>query len=201
MPDVWLMAGCVFQAVWNETLARPAGFGVKDYDVAYCDPGNLSYEAEDAVIKRADRLFADLDATVEVRNQARIHLWYEARFGIPYAPNTTARQGIGRFLIAETCVAIRPDRAGGYEVYAPFGLQRLFAGRLSPNPGMIHPPRYRQKLASYRERWPFLHEDLNGPWLARPVALCHDLEKQTNPGLPAGITSDLTNDRPDDTPR
>ena len=45
---------------------RPAGWGVKDYDVFYFDDHNLSWEAEDAVIQRVRMLTDDLGATVDV---------------------------------------------------------------------------------------------------------------------------------------
>jgi hypothetical protein len=53
---------------------------VKDYDVFYFDE-DLSWEAEDAVIQHLGVLTNDLGVTVEIRNQARVHLWYKQRFG------------------------------------------------------------------------------------------------------------------------
>ena len=38
------------------------------------------------MIRRCAAAFADLGAEVEVRNQARVHLWYEDHFGVPCAP-------------------------------------------------------------------------------------------------------------------
>ena len=64
-----------FQNVWNTVEWRAPGNGIKDYDLFYFDDADLSWDAEDRVIQRAASLFADLDATVEVRNQARVHLW------------------------------------------------------------------------------------------------------------------------------
>jgi len=85
-----LTAGCLFQAVWNHQANLPADQGVKDYDVFYFDE-DVSYEAEDAVIRRAQALFQDLGVNVEVKNQARVHLWYGQRFGRPYPQLHSAR--------------------------------------------------------------------------------------------------------------
>ena len=87
--DWWLTSGCVAQTVWNMRTGRPATEGINDYDVVYFadDP---SAEAEDQVIRDAGKLFADLPVTVEVRNQARVHLWYPEKYGIAYSPLTTA---------------------------------------------------------------------------------------------------------------
>jgi len=35
---------------------------------------------------------------IEIRNQARVHLWYPRRFGAPYPQLASAEDGIGRFL-------------------------------------------------------------------------------------------------------
>ena len=54
-----LVAGALFQTVWNLRSGRPPQEGIRDYDVFYWDD-DLSYEAEDRVIRRADSLFRDL---------------------------------------------------------------------------------------------------------------------------------------------
>jgi hypothetical protein len=53
VPDWWLTAGAVFQTVWNVLDGRNPGAGIADYDLFYYDASDLSYEAEDAVIRRA----------------------------------------------------------------------------------------------------------------------------------------------------
>ncbi len=90
-PDWWLTAGAVFQTVWNSLDDRAPDEGIRDYDLFYFDDRDLSWEAEDAVIKRAGDLFADLDVVVEMRNEARVHLWYEEHFGTP-ARASSSRQ-------------------------------------------------------------------------------------------------------------
>jgi hypothetical protein len=47
-----LVAGCLYQTVWNILTARPRGTGISDYDVIYFDDSDLSWDAEDAVIRR-----------------------------------------------------------------------------------------------------------------------------------------------------
>ncbi|QFU30133.1 hypothetical protein BSP_00510 [Brevundimonas sp. Bb-A] len=74
LPDWRLVSGAVYQAVWNARTGRPSGYGIKDYDLAYFDGSDLSYEAEDEVIKRVSAAFDEpFRSQVEVRNQARVH--------------------------------------------------------------------------------------------------------------------------------
>ncbi|MBN8892112.1 MAG: nucleotidyltransferase family protein [Rhodospirillales bacterium] len=105
------------------------------------------------MIQRVRALSDDLGATVEVKNQARVHLWYEQRFGSPYPKLHSTRDGIDRYLISCTCVGI--DVASG-ELYAPNGLQDLHDGILRMNPRNRQPGLFRQKAAAYRARWPWL---------------------------------------------
>jgi uncharacterized protein len=151
--DCYLTAGCLFQTVWNQTSGRAAEWGIKDYDVFYFDDGDLSWEAEDDVIRRVADATADLAIPIEVRNQARVHLWYSDRFGGEYPQLSSARDGIDRYLILCTCVGIEV-RSG--DVYAPNGLEDLALGVLRINP--LNPKRelFRQKAESYRSRWPWL---------------------------------------------
>ena len=92
---------------------------------------------------------------IEVKNQARVHHWYEEFFGFPYPRLSNSRDGIDRFLIAATCVAVRP-MGSGYELYAPNGLGALYSGLLGPNELTPHLELYRNKAASYKLRWSWL---------------------------------------------
>jgi uncharacterized protein len=127
--------------------------GVKDYDVFYFDERDLSWDAEDAVIQRVTALAGDLGIRVETRNQARVHLWHEQRFGTGYPKLASARDGIDRYLISCTCVGI--EVVSG-ELYTPNGLQDLESGILRMNPSNPRPDLFRQKAENYRARWPWL---------------------------------------------
>lgn len=156
--DLWLVAGCLFQTVWNLRDGRPPVADIRDYDLFYFDDSDLSWEAEDRAIRRCAALFADLGVTVELRNQARVHLWYESRFGHPSPRLLSSRHGIERFLVAGTCIGLTPavDGDGRCQLYAPFGVHDAFDGVLRPNPHNDAPALFRRKAESYRRRWPWL---------------------------------------------
>ncbi|KQM80062.1 nucleotidyltransferase family protein [Xylophilus sp. Leaf220] len=151
LPDGWLVAGSLFQTIWNLQSHQPPEAGIKDYDLFYFDPHDLSAAAEQQVQARVESVLADLGITLEACNQARVHLWYEGHFGHPYPALQHSRDGIDRFLMPCTCVGVRPD-----DVYAPNGLTGLYRGTLSMNPLTPHRALYLQKTASYRRRWPWL---------------------------------------------
>jgi uncharacterized protein len=157
LPDGWLVAGCLFQTVWNLHSGLPPEAQIKDYDLFYFDDSDLSPEAEQLVQAHVDRLLGDSGVVLEVKNQARVHLWYEEHFHHPYPKLNCATDGIDRFLISSTCLGVRPIGAD-YEVYAPNGLELIYLGVLSPNPSMDHPDLFLAKARSYRDRWPWLRE-------------------------------------------
>ena len=151
LPDGWLVAGCLFQTVWNLQAGRPPESDIKDYDLFYFDADDLSEAGERAVQTRAEAMLGDLGITIEVVNQARVHLWYEADFGQPYGQLHSSRDGIERFLVTCTCVGVRPDAT-----CAPYGLGALYRGELAMNPRVPHRDLFEKKAASYRARWPAL---------------------------------------------
>jgi hypothetical protein len=155
LPDGWLVAGCLFQTVWNLKSGLPASARIKDYDLFYFDAGDLSEAGERRVQARVEAQLADLPIKVEATNQARVHLWYERHFGHPYPELRSACDGIDRFLVPSTCVGVRPGQ-DGWDVYAPNGLAILYDGILAPNPLTNHTALFEAKARSYRERWPWL---------------------------------------------
>ena len=152
LSQCYLVAGCLYQAVWNARSGHAPDWGVKDYDIFYFDE-NLSWEAEDRVIKAAEALVADLGILVEPRNQARVHLWYASRFGEGYPQLVSSKDAIGRYLITCTCVGISVETD---EICAPYGFDELERGDLRMNPVNSRPEHFRAKAESYVARWPWL---------------------------------------------
>src|ERR1700690_2807347 len=72
LPDAWIVSGCLVQTAWNVQTARAVGYGIADYDVFYFDE-DISWQAEDAVIRRLQDRLTRLGVKVEARNQARVH--------------------------------------------------------------------------------------------------------------------------------
>lgn len=156
LPDHLVLSGAVYQPVLNQLTGRDSGYGVRDYDLGYFDASDLSYEAQDLVIRRVAAAFGEpLRSQVEVRNQARVHLWFEAHFGEPYTPVSSTAEAIGRFASTISAIGVRLEPGGALRIEAPFGLADLFALRLRPNPARAT-PNFARATASVRRRWPEL---------------------------------------------
>jgi hypothetical protein len=154
LPDWLVFSGAVYQPALNHLTGRPLEHGLKDYDLAYFDASDISYEAEDGVIRKVAAAFdAPLRAMVEARNQARVHLWFEGHFGEPYSPLSCSAEALSRFTAPAFAVGARLATDGRIEIVAPFGLEDLFALRLRPNPHRPSPA-FARTAQSAKRRWP-----------------------------------------------
>jgi uncharacterized protein len=155
LPGWYLTAGCLFQTVWNLLDGHDPERGIRDYDLFYFDGEDLSWDAEDEVIARAADVFAGCGGVVEVRNEARVHVWYEEKFGARCQPFGRTEDAIDSFAATACCVALRTS-GRDVSVYAPYGFEDLFAFRLRPNPVLATREVYEQKAARWLQLWPRL---------------------------------------------
>lgn len=153
LPDWRIFSGAVYQSVWNAVTGRPAGYGIRDYDLGYFDP-DTSWDAEDVVIKRVAAAFEEpFRSKVEVRNQARVPLWFPAHFGEPYDPIASTDEALERFVAPTFAIGIRLEADDTISVAAPLGLSDIFGLVLRPNP--------KRKLA---KDWPRVVERAVARW-------------------------------------
>lgn len=154
LPNWYLGAGCISQTVWNYYHGFDLIHGIKDCDLVYFDP-DTSYEAEDVFIQQGKRLFGDLPIEVEIRNQARVHLWYADHFGQSIRPFKSVEDGIRSWPTTSTTVGL--NKTGEeINVFAPFGLDDLLAMTIRPNKVQTTKANYEQKIKRWCDTWPQL---------------------------------------------
>ncbi|MBZ7922339.1 nucleotidyltransferase family protein [Ensifer adhaerens] len=155
LPDGWLVAGAIAQTVWNHAFGLPPTHGISDIDIVYFDGDDLSEETEAGHAARIGDLFCDLPVRIDVKNEARIHLWYEEKFGTPIRPYVSTRAAIATFPTTATAIGIRPSRHG-LEISAPFGLADLMSLVVRANRRQITSEIFEQKVERWRAVWPGL---------------------------------------------
>lgn len=154
LPDWYIVSGAVYNLVWNVLTGRPEAHGIKDVDLFYYDASDISYEAEDRIIKTGDEVFSGVALPVEIRNQARVHLWFEKHFGQTYTPLQSSEEGIDRFASKTHAVGIRQESNGQLKFYAPYGLNDIFAFRITPNPVIDNRKTHHAKGLRAQQNWP-----------------------------------------------
>ncbi len=93
---------------------------------------------------------------IEIRNEARVHLWYEKRFGHPIVPYKSVEDAISSFHCTATVIGIRNDENGNFTYYAPFGLEDLFSLVIRPNKRPARKEVYMEKAERWVKIWPNL---------------------------------------------
>ncbi len=156
LSDGWITAGAIYNLVWNKLTDRSSNYGIKDIDIAYYD-GDMSWEAEDKVIQRGHVKFANSIKPVEIRNEARVHLWFPKHFGFEIDPLKNSREGIERYSAKIHCVAARLQQDGDIEILAPYGLSDLFSFEFKPNKFYAeNEATYQKKAIRAKAMWPEL---------------------------------------------
>lgn len=160
LPDAWLTSGAVYGTVWNSLTGRPHRHGIKDYDLIYYDGADLSWNGEDVQVRRVARLMKPLRLPVELRNQARVHLWFKKRFGSNYPQLFNSKESLNYYASKTHSVAVRLINEE-IDVTAPFGLENVFNMQIVPNPILNNQATYAEKAARAMKNWP---EVVVQPW-------------------------------------
>lgn len=149
----YLGSGCISQTIWNYKHGYDLNHGINDYDLVYFDDSDLSYEAEDKVIKMGRVIFDNLP--VEIRNQARVHLWYKDHFGYDIEPHTSTEDAINTWPTTATAIGIQGNQ-NNFKIYAPYGLDDLINLIVRPNKKKITEEIYNKKVERWSKAWPLL---------------------------------------------
>lgn len=152
--EVWIGAGAVAAMMWNTVHGYPDGYGIHDVDVVYFGPDQSADAEHDMVQQVTARLYA-CPFPVDVKNQARVHLWYPQRFGHGIRAYTCLEDAVASWPTTATAVAVRAEGAD-VDVLAPFGLHDL--GNLTVRANRVQVPRqiFEDKAARWSRLWPRL---------------------------------------------
>ncbi|WP_112663890.1 nucleotidyltransferase family protein [Microvirga flavescens] len=151
LPDCWIGAGFIRNAVWDALHGREPDFAsLSDIDVAYFDPTDISEHRDIALEQRLHALSPR--PNWQVRNQARMH----SRNGD--APYRDTSHAIAHWPETATAIAARLND-GDVELIAPHGIEDLLGLVVRPTPAFaLKPDLYRKRIAGkdWGARWPRL---------------------------------------------
>lgn len=155
--EYWYVgAGFLAQTVWNYCFGLPALYGIKDIDVAYYDPRDLSEQTEKDIETRLRNDLPDFPLAFDVKNQARVHLWYASRFGHTIPQYVSLEAAIDTWPTTATAIGIRQERGGQLKIYTAFGLTDLLEKTVRPNKVQITREIYEKKASRWSACWPGL---------------------------------------------
>lgn len=155
LPNAWVGAGIIFQNVWNVIHGYELNTHIKDIDVLYWDENDLTWASENNYIGSLTESLSDINIPIDVKNIARVHLWYEERFGIPKERYHSVQESISTWPVIGACMAMRMNQ-GRLEFIAPFGFQDMFSLRVRANKVLVNQTIYEGKAIKWKEQWPKL---------------------------------------------
>lgn len=157
LPGLYLAAGCVAQTAWNALYGLDPMHGIDDLDIIYYDASDLSEaaEAQAETLVRASLDGLHLPCRLDVKNEARVHLWYTAKFGYPITPYVDTEDAIDSFPTTATAVGLRLTPSG-LHIYAPYGLKDMLSGTVRANQRQITKDIFDCKVQKWLSKWPNL---------------------------------------------
>ncbi len=148
----YIGAGCICQSVWNYQNNLNLMYGISDIDFVYFNDNDLSYEAENAIILKVKNEFSDLSVDIDIKNQARVHLWYKEHYGYDISPYNSVEDAISTWPTTATSIGVRLEDSK-LIVYAPFGMNDMFGQIIRANKTQITKETYMQKCNKWTSKW------------------------------------------------
>jgi hypothetical protein len=155
LKNYYIGAGCIAQTVWNYQMKFELANGISDIDFVYYNNHDLSLEAEKSIIENIDKSFIQCPIKLDIKNQARVHLWYKDHFGYDIKPYNSIEDAINKWPTTATSIGVRLENEK-FKIYAPFGLNDLFGMIVRANKAQITEEIYLQKVNKWKTKWPTL---------------------------------------------
>lgn len=154
LPDCWIGAGFVRNAVWDYLHNIHTSFEFYDIDVIYFNP-NVTDQKTDIILE--DKLRSlEPNYNWSVKNQAHMHKVNKDKKYI------SCLDSISKWPETTTSIAIRLTSRNELEVIAPFGVEDIFQMIVRPTPHFLNTNKQyivieRISKKRWLERWPNLN--------------------------------------------
>lgn len=155
LPNWFLGAGAVAQTVWNFRHGYADGYGIADLDIVYLEP-DTDAELEQRARRMVAARLARIGVKVDVKNQARVHLWYPDSFGDQIRPYRSIQDAMSTWPTTATAVGANMHE-GAISVHSAFGLSDLFGGVVRANRVQVPRAVYEAKASRWARLWPQLN--------------------------------------------
>ncbi|TQR27713.1 hypothetical protein C7Y47_22885 [Lysinibacillus sphaericus] len=90
--EYYIGAGRITNTIWNDISGYPIEYGISDIDIVYYDEYNMESDSEKKLKDKLESKLWNFQFDFDVKNQARVHLWYESKFGFPSNPTPLLKQ-------------------------------------------------------------------------------------------------------------
>ena len=154
LKDYYITAGSISQTVFNYYHNYDLDYGINDVDIVYYDI-DTSYEKEDKIIKEIQYLLKDININLDIKNEARVYLWYNKKYNKNIKQYKNVEEAISSWISTVTCIGVRLEN-DNLKVFAPCGLEDLFNLIIRPNLKSNNEEQYIEKTKKWKQKWPNL---------------------------------------------
>jgi hypothetical protein len=155
IPNWAIGAGFLQQTIYNLLHGRPVLDGIRDIDWVYFEDSDLSENTEINVVHRVCEVMKDIPLPFDIKNQARVHLWYKKKFGYEIKPYASLEDAIATWPTTATAIALTKT-GEAINLIAPFGLSDLMNMQVQANKRQITEEIYLSKIQRWKKEWPRL---------------------------------------------
>ena len=149
--NYYVGAGGANQTVFNYYHGYDINYGIKDFDIVYYD-NDESYEAEDIIIKDLERKLSHIDTSFDIKNQGRVYIWYNEKYGTNRDKYTSVEDAISSWGATVTCIGVRLEN-NELKVYCPYGLNDIFSMIIRPVKKDFEKESYIKRASKWKEKW------------------------------------------------
>lgn len=152
----YIGAGAIAQTIWNIQTNRPVDYGIDDIDIVYYNSKNIEEKHEKEIVEHLNQKLEEYPLWIDVKNEARVHLWYRNKFGYDIEPYESIEDAIDTWPTTATSLGISKISEKCWEIYAPFGLMDVFNMKIVANNRQITKEIYDIKVKKWAQKWPEL---------------------------------------------
>ena len=149
--NYYVAAGGINQTIFNYYHGYDLNYGIKDFDVVYFD-SDISYEKEDFIIHELMDRLKNIDFEVDIKNQARVYIWYNEKYEVNRVPYSSVEDSIASFGATITCVGVRLEN-GKLKVCCPYGLNDVFSMTIRAVKREFTKEQYYERAKRWKDKW------------------------------------------------
>lgn len=149
--NYYLGAGGVNQTVFNYYHGYDLNHGIKDFDIVYFDDDE-SYESEDIIIKDLSERLSHVDTSFDIKNQARVYIWYNEKYGTNRERYSSVEDAISSWRATVTCVGVRLED-NELKVFCPYGLNDVFSMTIRPVKKDFEKVNFDERAKRWKRTW------------------------------------------------
>ena len=129
--DYYLAGGAIYKTIFNYLHGYNLDNGINDFDIIYFDDADMSYEAEDKIIKALEQEFKmnKFQIKLDIKNEARAHIWLKENYNEEVEKYKNIDQALRSWGFSACAIGIRLEK-NRFILAEPYGLEDLFAMKI-----------------------------------------------------------------------